>query len=128
MNDANEIMQALLGSQTQFADLAADDPQISYMISAWARICKILGEQFAAYLPLVMPPVMRAAEFKPEVTVMTGRFYQSFLFLYLTNTCFQKRKPPINSQIPTGILSRLATSKRLEFVPPVSKIKRLRAK
>lgn len=66
--DANKIMQVLLASQIDFE--ASDDPQISYMISAWARICTILGEQFAPYLPLVMPPVMRAASFKPDVTVM----------------------------------------------------------
>lgn len=40
------------------------------MISAWARICKILGEEFAAFLPLVMPPVLRAASIKPDVTLM----------------------------------------------------------
>lgn len=40
------------------------------MISAWARICKILGEEFAPYLPLVMPPVMQAASIKPDITLM----------------------------------------------------------
>uniref|UniRef100_A0A914UJU1 TOG domain-containing protein n=1 Tax=Plectus sambesii TaxID=2011161 RepID=A0A914UJU1_9BILA len=69
--DANEIMQMLLASQAQFGNMDADDPQVSYMISAWARICKLLGDQFAPYLPLVMPPVMKSAEFKPEVTVMS---------------------------------------------------------
>lgn len=70
VKDANEIMEMLLASQTQFESCAADDPQVSYMISAWARICKILGDQFATYLPLVMPPVMKAAAFKPDVTVV----------------------------------------------------------
>lgn len=40
------------------------------MISAWARICKILGEEFAKYLELVMPPVMKAASIKPDVTLV----------------------------------------------------------
>ncbi|VDO30364.1 unnamed protein product [Onchocerca flexuosa] len=60
----------LLANQAQFEQISTDDPQISYMISAWARICKILGEEFAAYLPLVMPPVLRAASIKPDVTLM----------------------------------------------------------
>lgn len=47
------------------------------MISAWARICKILGEEFATYLPLVMPPVMQAASFKPDVTLMDGKHRES---------------------------------------------------
>ncbi len=42
------------------------------MISASARICKLLGKDFAHYLPLVMPAVIKAAEFKPEVAVVDG--------------------------------------------------------
>ena len=44
--------------------------QISYMISAWARMCKILGKDFEVYLPQVMKPVLRAANIKPEVAVL----------------------------------------------------------
>jgi hypothetical protein len=40
------------------------------MISAWARICKILGSGFAPYLPLVMGPVLKTASIKPEVTIL----------------------------------------------------------
>ena len=41
MRDASEVMDMLLKTQT--GDLQDDDPQTSYLISAWARICKILG-------------------------------------------------------------------------------------
>ncbi|CAA9994529.1 unnamed protein product [Nesidiocoris tenuis] len=68
MNDAMEIMDLLLKTHTE--DLPDDDPQTSYLISAWARICKILGKQFQQYLPLVIGPVMRTASLKPEVAVM----------------------------------------------------------
>lgn len=67
--DASNIMNMLLKTHTE-GDLPDDDPQTSYLISAWARICKILGKQFAQYLPLVMGPVMRTASLKPEVTVL----------------------------------------------------------
>lgn len=40
------------------------------MISAWARICKLLGRDFANYLPLVMPQVLRTATVKPEVCIL----------------------------------------------------------
>ena len=50
--------------------MAEDDPQMSYMISAWARICKILGSGFAPYLPMVMGPVMKTASMKPEVALL----------------------------------------------------------
>lgn len=51
-------------------NLSDDDPQTSYLISAWARICKILGKQFEQYLPLVMGPVLRTAAMKPEVALL----------------------------------------------------------
>ena len=85
--DAGEIMELLLSSQVNKSDgqsyyltgvvyqvkgeeLADDDPQMSYMISAWARICKILGAGFAPYLPMVMAPVMKTASMKPEVALL----------------------------------------------------------
>nr|CAG4645347.1 EOG090X00U8 [Lynceus sp. MCZ IZ 141354] len=68
--DASEVMDMLLKTQTEGGELADDDPQVSYMISAWARICKILGRHFQPYLPLVMGPVLKAASFKPEVALV----------------------------------------------------------
>ncbi|XP_026272263.1 importin-5 [Frankliniella occidentalis] len=67
--DASEIMDLLLKTN-QEGELADDDPQTSYLISAWARICKVLGKQFQQYLPLVIGPVMRTASLKPEVAVL----------------------------------------------------------
>jgi hypothetical protein len=63
-------MELLLASQVSGAEMPEDDPQMSYMISAWARICKILGPGFARYLPVVMGPVMKTASMKPEVTLL----------------------------------------------------------
>jgi len=68
--DASEVMELLLSSQVKGEELDDDDPQMSYMISAWARICKILGAGFAPYLPLVMGPVMKTASMKPEVALL----------------------------------------------------------
>ncbi|WAR27376.1 IPO5-like protein [Mya arenaria] len=70
MNDCSDVMQLLLKTQTDMTDIADDDPQISYMIAAWARMCKILGKDFEQYLPLVMGPVMKAASLKPEVALL----------------------------------------------------------
>ncbi|CAG0914081.1 unnamed protein product, partial [Notodromas monacha] len=69
-NDAREVMDLLLRTQTGEVIMPEDDPQLSFMISSWARICKILGPDFGPYLPMVMGPVMRAANHKPEVTVL----------------------------------------------------------
>lgn len=78
--DAHEIMKIVLSSGVNFEYLS-DDPQVSYLISAWARICKILGAEFAQYLDAVMPAVMATAEYKPDVSIVNGRysFIQAFL-------------------------------------------------
>jgi len=67
--DASDVMQLLLKTQTEMEEMEADDPQISYLISAWARMCKIIGKEFVQYLSLVMPPVLKAAQIKPEVAI-----------------------------------------------------------
>ena len=57
------------------------------MISAWARMCKIMGKEFQVYLPLVMPPVLKAAQIKPEVALVDSKsicvFIAPLTFLFL---------------------------------------------
>ena len=65
--DAVQIMEVLMAAQQ--AEMEPDDPQISYMLQAWTRICKCLGRDFVPYLPYVMPPLLRSAEIQPEVQV-----------------------------------------------------------
>lgn len=53
--DASEVMNELLKHQTETVEqteMEDDDPQISYMISAWARMCKIIGKDFVQYLSM----------------------------------------------------------------------------
>lgn len=64
------MMDLLLKAQTNQEELAEDDPQVSYLISAWARVCKIMGKRFEPYLPLVMGPVLKTASIKPEVSLI----------------------------------------------------------
>ncbi|XP_023934112.1 importin-5 [Bicyclus anynana] len=70
MSDASDVMDLLLKTHTEGEQLPADDPQTSYLISAWSRICRIMGKKFAQYLPMVMEPVMRTAAMKPEVALL----------------------------------------------------------
>ena len=46
VNDCYEIMQELVKTQVDFDNLGNDDPQIAYLIGAWTRICKIVGNDF----------------------------------------------------------------------------------
>jgi len=70
LTDCQDVMETLLRTQTNFENLEDEDPQISYMISSWARMCKILGKDFEKYLPVVMGPVLKTASFKPEIAVV----------------------------------------------------------
>ncbi|XP_071950516.1 importin-5-like [Antedon mediterranea] len=70
LQDASDIMELLLKTQTDANELEDDDPQTSYMISAWARMCKLLGKEFQQYLPVVMGPLLKTASLKPEVALL----------------------------------------------------------
>ncbi|XP_017777748.1 PREDICTED: importin-5 [Nicrophorus vespilloides] len=74
--DASEVMDLLLKTHGEGSELPDDDPQTSYLISAWSRICKVLGKRFEQYLPLVMGPVMRTASLKPEVALLDNEDMQ----------------------------------------------------
>lgn len=76
MSDASEVMDLLLKTHGEGNELPDDDPQTSYLISAWSRICKVLGKQFQQYLPLVMGPVLRTASLKPEVALLDNEELQ----------------------------------------------------
>ena len=68
MPDAQVIMEML--AKTQVGELDPDDPQISYMLAAWARICKVLGKEFIPYLSIVMPPLLHSAQLKPKFAII----------------------------------------------------------
>ncbi|XP_011405014.2 PREDICTED: importin-5 [Amphimedon queenslandica] len=70
MQDAHEILDCLFKVQSEQNTWEPDDPQASYMISAWARICKIIGPEFVAYLPFVVQPLIQAASIKPEIAIV----------------------------------------------------------
>ncbi|KAI7854692.1 armadillo-type protein, partial [Circinella umbellata] len=46
----------------------ADDIQTTYLLAAWARMCKMMGQDFLQYLPNIMPPLLNSARVTPEFT------------------------------------------------------------
>ncbi|KAK9764648.1 importin subunit beta-3 [Basidiobolus ranarum] len=66
--NASEFIDLLV--KTQEAITEADDPQVSYLLAAWARICKVLGQDFIPYLSVVMPPLLQSAKLKPDFAVL----------------------------------------------------------
>jgi len=65
--DAKEVMEILITTQT--SALEPDDPQVSFLLQACARICKCLGGDFKPYLPFVIPPLLDSAQIDPELHV-----------------------------------------------------------
>ncbi|WBW75062.1 karyopherin/importin beta family nuclear import signal receptor Sal3 [Schizosaccharomyces osmophilus] len=65
---SQEVIQVLGTIQMSITD--SDDPQASYLISAWGRICRVLGSDFVPFLGSVMPPLLAAATSKPDFTIV----------------------------------------------------------
>ncbi|KAF9415626.1 hypothetical protein BGZ76_004776, partial [Entomortierella beljakovae] len=65
---AQEFIKLLV--QTQSSIVETDDPQASYILAAWARVCKVLGRDFVPYLDIVMPPLLVSAQLKPDFAVV----------------------------------------------------------
>jgi hypothetical protein len=66
--DAREVLDLMLRTQV----VAADDPQIGYLESAFARLAECLGADFAPYLPIVMPSSMQRAQMKADLQVLAS--------------------------------------------------------
>jgi hypothetical protein len=62
---ANEFINLLRETQMGITD--PDDPQSSYLLSAWARVCKVLGAEFAPYLEIILPPLLASAQLQADV-------------------------------------------------------------
>ncbi|KAJ9131896.1 hypothetical protein P3X46_034799 [Hevea brasiliensis] len=69
-DDARQVMDVLMSLQGSQMD--ADDPTISYMLQAWARLCKCLGKDFLPYMNVVIPPLLQSAQLKPDVTITSA--------------------------------------------------------
>ncbi|KAL5563592.1 hypothetical protein UlMin_033339 [Ulmus minor] len=69
-NDAKQVMEVLMSLQG--SQLETDDPTTSYMLQAWARLCKCLGQDFLPYMSVVMPPLLQSAQLKPDVTITSA--------------------------------------------------------
>ncbi|KAJ0982706.1 hypothetical protein J5N97_010961 [Dioscorea zingiberensis] len=69
-DDAKQVMEVLMALQG--SQMEADDPITSYMLQAWARLCKCLGQDFLPYMSVVMPPLLQSAQLKPDVTITSA--------------------------------------------------------
>ncbi len=70
MPHASDVLNLLRDIQQSIVE--ADDPQSSYLIAAWARVCKVLGDDFKPYLDYVMKPLIATAKVRPDFETLDG--------------------------------------------------------
>ena len=51
----------------------AETPKFAKKSCCFFRMCKLLGQEFVQYLPVVMGPLMKAASIKPEVAMLDSQ-------------------------------------------------------
>ena len=61
------VVQAMLEIQTRQLD--SKDPQRTYLLSAWQRICLLMKKEFAPYLNDVIPSLFTMATLNPEMGI-----------------------------------------------------------
>ncbi|KAI7364514.1 ARM repeat-containing protein [Hortaea werneckii] len=66
--DAIQLVNILGHVQSNIVD--EDDPQESYLLHCWGRMCRVLGQDFVPYLQAVMPPLMKLATAKADVQLL----------------------------------------------------------
>lgn len=76
--DAVQLVNVLGRIQTSVQD--PDDPQGSYLLHCWGRMCRVMGNDFLPYLPSVMPPLLELASAKADVQILDGT-----IFVYRTS-------------------------------------------
>jgi len=73
--DAVQLVQVLGRIQQTVSD--PDDPQGSYLLHCWGRMCRVMGNDFLPYLPAVMPPLLELASAKADVQLLDGNMDKS---------------------------------------------------
>ncbi|KAI0644762.1 armadillo-type protein [Trametes meyenii] len=66
--DSGTFVELLMRIQNSPAD--PNDTMLShFLIATWAKVCQALGEEFEPYLPVVMPPLLRVAGSKADISI-----------------------------------------------------------
>lgn len=66
--DAVALVQLLGAIQQNITE--SDDPQASYLLHCWGRMCRVLGRDFLPYLPAVIPPLTELASAKADIQLL----------------------------------------------------------
>eukprot|EP00123_Amoebidium_parasiticum_P010033 comp19850_c0_seq1/m.23938 comp19850_c0_seq1/g.23938 ORF comp19850_c0_seq1/g.23938 comp19850_c0_seq1/m.23938 type:complete len:1095 (-) comp19850_c0_seq1:379-3663(-) len=67
-NYGHRLMQLILAVHPD--EWTADDPQNTFALEAIVRMCRLLEREFLAYLPALMPFLLRTAQLKADVAIV----------------------------------------------------------
>src|SRR4051812_11235196 len=62
---------AVIGAMLEIQNKQLDsrDPQKTYLLSAWQRICLLMKKEFVPFLPQVIPSLFQMATLNPEMSI-----------------------------------------------------------
>ncbi|KAI0712864.1 armadillo-type protein [Cerioporus squamosus] len=66
--DSRTFVELLMRIQNSPVD-PSDTMLSHFLIATWAKVCQALGEEFEPYLPVVMPPLLRVASSKADISI-----------------------------------------------------------
>lgn len=66
--DALVLVQLLGNVQQSIAE--SDDPQASYLLHCWGRMCRVMGADFMPFLHAVIPPLVELASAKADIQLL----------------------------------------------------------
>lgn len=69
MAQAAKIIEGLIWIQNTQIDNKSGDPQLAYIMAAWQRLALRMEQDFAPYLPQIIPPLLNQSALKPSVGV-----------------------------------------------------------
>mmetsp|Transcript_1950 Transcript_1950/g.1865 ORF Transcript_1950/g.1865 Transcript_1950/m.1865 type:complete len:130 (+) Transcript_1950:74-463(+) len=64
---SDKVVAAIL--DIQLKQLESKDPQRTYLLSAWQRICLLMKKEFAKYLDQILPSLFKMATLNPEMSI-----------------------------------------------------------
>ncbi|KAJ3120506.1 hypothetical protein HK098_004559 [Nowakowskiella sp. JEL0407] len=69
MPHAADIIELFRQTQVAIGE-DTSNPQSTYLLASWARICQVMKKDFVPYLNIVVPALVRSAELKAEATLL----------------------------------------------------------
>lgn len=87
--------------QQRLSDLTPVSDVADFLLgTAWGKICEALKEDFAPYLPIVMPDLLKSASLTPDISFVDGQYrltltgrVKLFVLISIADLQMTRRRP-----------------------------------